>query len=204
MLRKALGLAASLASAALCAPNPAGAAFLYSVVQSGPDVLVTGSGSANTAGLLELFVAGCPSSGVNASTSYFGAGTGLCTAYGFITGPALGSGPATFASSVSGDAFQLAPAQSRLFLPLEYVSGSTLSNSMTFANQTYATLGLTPGDYTYTWGSGPTADQATIRIAPTPIPEPATPALLATALLALIILRRRAPQPLPAARPRRT
>lgn len=75
---------------------------------------------------------------------------------------------------------------------------------MTFANQTYATLGLTPGDYTYTWGSGPTADQATIRIAPTAIPEPATSAPLATALLALtMLLRRPAPQPLRAARPRR-
>ena len=196
MLKKTLGLTALLAGAALGAGTPAEAAFTYSVTQSGPDVLVTGSGSANTTGLLPLFTAGCPTTGVHASTGYFGAGQGLCTAYGFIFGPAtLGAGPVTFGSFGGGDAFHLNTEFHRLFLPVDYVSESLLSNSMTFANQTYATLGLSPGDYTWNWGSGLNADEATLRVVPVAVPEPAAPALFATALLGMALLRRRQARP---------
>ncbi len=41
---------------------------------------------------------------------------------------------------------------------------SLLSNTTTFANQSFASLGLTLGTYTYTWGTGGDADSLTINV----------------------------------------
>lgn len=39
-------------------------------------------------------------------------------------------------------------------MPHDYVSGNTLSDTSTYDNQTFNTLGVTPGTYEWTWGSG--------------------------------------------------
>ena len=54
---------------------------------------------------------------------------------------------------------------------------------MTFDDATIASLGLTPGTYTFTWGSGADAGSFVIDIATTPLPA-ALP-LFASALGAL-------------------
>jgi hypothetical protein len=68
-------------------------------------------------------------------------------------------------------------------VPVGYVSGTVLSDSATWTGQSLASLGLTPGTYTYTWGSGIHADSATVQIGNT-TPEPGTVPLLG-AILAL-------------------
>ena len=44
---------------------------------------------------------------------------------------------------------------------------------MEFAGQTFASIGLSPGTYAWTWGSGIDADSFTVEIGPA-VPEPAS------------------------------
>ena len=58
-----------------------------------------------------------------------------------------------------------------LIVPRGYVSGTFLSDSATYSDATFATLGVTPGTYVWTWGSG--ANQNfTLKI---PVPPPTGP-----------------------------
>jgi hypothetical protein len=45
-----------------------------------------------------------------------------------------------------------------VILPAAYASGSSFFGTSTFSNQTFASLGLTPGTYDWVWGSGATSD----------------------------------------------
>jgi len=93
---------------------------------------------------------------------------------------AVGVGSTTNANSSSGPpvAFQgfgfntLAGGSFFLDLPAGYASGSPLGFSEnTWNNMTFATLGITPG--LYTWSSGPAADQSfTIDAVPVPAALP--------------------------------
>jgi hypothetical protein len=53
-----------------------------------------------------------------------------------------------------------------------YVSGHALADTMTFDNTTFTGLGVTPGTYEWTWGSGLTADSFTLQIGPVAVPAP--------------------------------
>jgi hypothetical protein len=75
--------------------------------------------------------------------------------YTGITGPTnFGGGGSTRASSGSGDIVSVSGAARLVDVPAFYLSGTALSDSMTFDSATFASLGATPGTYTWTWGSG--------------------------------------------------
>jgi len=60
---------------------------------------------------------------------------------------------------------------------------------MTFTGETFTSLGLTPGTYEWTWGSGASADAFTLNVGAVPVP--AAVWLFGSGLLGLIGVARR-------------
>lgn len=176
------------------AATDASAAVLFSFVESGGDVVGTLSGSLDLGGAVLLDPAQ-PSLG----------DPGLIPAIGGLyNGNAAGdwyliSGPADFglggpapASSSTGSLFQLN--QAILNLPAGYVSGAPLAGELSFAGATFATLGVTPGDYVFALEGASAGDNAiTVRFTPEAVvPLPAgLPLLLGALGLTLAMARRR-------------
>ncbi len=87
-----------------------------------------------------------------------------------ITGPGhFGFGATTDADGGSGDRLVIAKVSSVIGVPSGYISGAKLNNSLFYLNATFASLGMTPGVYVWSWGSGAHADSLTIDIA---VPAP--------------------------------
>jgi hypothetical protein len=180
-------LAAAVALAiAVGAPRPAEAAFTFTIVQQGADVVVTGSGSLNLAGL-------SPGGGGAVTSLIKGSAAGLTVAgdielYQLVSGPlSFGTGAEFAATIAAGDAVYVDGAAQIIGVPQGYVSGGALANSMTFSGASFASLGLTPGTYVWSWGGQTFGDTLTVRIG---VPEPASALLLGAALLGLGTLRR--------------
>ena len=92
--------------------------------------------------------------------------------YSGVSGPSsFGSGLNAFASSGTGPTTGVLGLTDFLDVPSAYVSGTALADSSTYDNATLASLGLTPGTYTYSWGpSEGTGDSFVINIGTTPLP----------------------------------
>lgn len=154
------------------------ASSIVNILQVGSNVVATGTGTLNLAALTNVGPDGfqpdiVPSTaGVLIGTNL---GFGNDTAYRGITGPLLwGSGGPTLASTSTGNYMGVTGGSSPpvLIVPLNYVSGSSLSATATWSNNTFATLNVNPGTYTYSWGSGATFDTFTVQVGPTAVPEP--------------------------------
>ncbi|WP_239451642.1 hypothetical protein [Elioraea rosea] len=177
-VRRMIG-AAAFAIATLAAVPRADAAFTFTVVEQGSDVVFTGSGTLNLGGL-SFF--GTVTGNRGLGSSFLLSVSSPVDAYTGITGPATFKTVSNFVPTASsGDPVGIQPSFSALFVPVGYASGTPLSASMTFADHDYTTLGLTPGTFTWTWGSGAAADSFTIQITaptdPEPVPEPASAVL---------------------------
>ena len=144
------------------------------IVESGGNVVMSASGSLNINDLILVSSSTGPygGGGLGVTTATFLMGTfpGNGAQYsGFTTtpsnfGPGAGGGGATSSSGdVFGVIFQGAPPYS-LIVPVGYTTGTAISSSQTFSGQTLSSLGLTPGTYTYTWGSGANADSINVVV----------------------------------------
>ena len=105
--------------------------------------------------------------------------------YQGFTGPtSFGSGGLKFANSGSGDVVGIG--EGFLWVPEGYFSGTALSDSSTYNNATFSSLGVTPGTYEWTWGTG--ANQNfTLVIPASAVPDSgSTFVLLVLALGALV------------------
>jgi hypothetical protein len=184
----------TLIGAGVSAPS-AQAAYTVTFVQQGPNVVATGKGSFD---LTDLILSGGISSNALVAPSLSVVFTGPVTptgtaadTYDGLTGPtAFGSGGITHADSGSGD-FVGVSFGSALEVPGGYSSGNPLSDTATYLGQSFASLGMTPGTYVWTWGSGANADSFTLQIGAAAVPEPASLTLLTVGLAGLGVARRR-------------
>jgi PEP-CTERM motif len=198
----ALGMA-MLAGCELLA-LPAKAAYVVTIEEVGSDVVATGSGSINF-DALDFWGDEEDPSLIEASEGALVIGPAIPTDdiyYSGIAGPAVafGGGDEFFADSGSGAVVGLGTFEETtggvIAVPEDAVSGAPLGiSTATFANATLMSLGLTPGSYQWTWGSGPTADRFTLEIATergaSAVPEPGTWAMLLLGLAGFMTLRTR-------------
>jgi len=182
-------------------PSKSHAIVQLRVQQVGGDVVVTGSGSANTSALIpegsdNTWANVFSNAQVYAGPDAFSDGNvGLWIG---LSGPLIvGNDPSVFEnpSSGSGELFGVlannGSNQSRLVLPDGYSSGANLTGSSIFTGSTLAHFGLTAGQISvWLWGSGANADSLRLEVlAPAPATVPA-PLPIAGAAAAFPICRR--------------
>ncbi len=173
-------------------PMARAADLIVTIQQVGSDVVMTGSGSVNTAGL-SLDGPAQRAGSVSPSTNTFTVGSPNTISelvWSGLTGtpPSFGKGSNTLASSGTGDTFSVN--NSNIYVPFSYISGAALSGQSTFLGTTIGALGLTTGRYNWTWGSRENAGSAVLTIGA--VPEPSTYALatIATGVMAAVARRR--------------
>ena len=147
--------------------------FTITINEVGSNVVMTGSGTLNITDLTTVATNQGPMGGAGLGTSsatfILGSVGSFFDEYsGFTTVPSnFGSGGGASATSSTGDVmgviWQGAP-PSHLIVPTGYTSGTYITGSQTFNSQTFSSLGLTPGTYTYTWGTGPNADSINVVV----------------------------------------
>ena len=165
--------------------RPAQAAMIMTLEEVGSDVVATGNGTIDTAGLFFLFE-GFAGSFIDPSgaTIYAASSFDLGDAYLGVTGPtSFGAGSQLFGDGGTGDRVGIDGYHGTLVVPLGYTSGGPLSDSAIWLNQSFSSLGVTPGTYVWTWGQGDHADSFTLQIErDTAVPEPTTLTLLGLGL----------------------
>jgi hypothetical protein len=158
-------------------PTPTGTPSVGSVVnmtllEVGGDVVLSGAGTMNLTSLTNVqpFFR---SSNLLPQASQFGCGLAgpgpfnsrLYTGSTFNSPANFGTGGQTIGSG-TGDFFGVtfAISNNQLFVPSGYTSGSFISGTTTFNSTTLATLGATPGTYTWSWGAGATASSIVMQV----------------------------------------
>ena len=171
-------------------------AFTVTLQQVGSNVVANGSGAFNLSGLTGAGNIDGGSSGVRASIGFIGIHPvgGLLPSYMGFTGPTSfgSSGHLFLADASNGNSVAISGLKGILVVPVGYLSGNPLLNTMTFNNATFASLGVTPGTYVWTWGTGLENQNFTLVIGGAGVPDGgSTVSLLGCALLGLAALRRR-------------
>jgi hypothetical protein len=149
-------------------PTQGGAGdFNVSISQVGPDVVWNGSGKFNLAALTS---AGTQTIGGGYQSSQaiwaIGPTTTVDSYSGTITYPTVFGTSQVGVNSNTGSTFGILPGGSGrlLYVPTGYTSNTTISGTSTYDNQTISSMGLTPGTYTWSWGSGGSASSLVMTI----------------------------------------
>jgi hypothetical protein len=173
--------------------------YVVTMEEVGSNVVATGSGSIDVTNLAgTTAVGGCCEIGPTIPFIFLSTGSSevdyepATPATPFAGPTSFGTGPLAVFNNSSGPVVgffgtnPLVDPTGDLILPSGYSNDTPLGASVgTFDNATFASLGLTPGTYVWTWGTG--ADQSfTLEIGTTPLPA-ALP-LFATGLGALGLL----------------
>ena len=182
-------LAISISAMAISAP--AQAALTIDIQEVGPDVVATTSGSIDLTGLGFLGAYGVAAS-MEPSSAYFVSAGPLVVPFSVVELYSGLDGPPSFGENngrgtpySSGDTVYIDGGPGGFIgVPLGYISGSPLSATATFANESLASLELWQGIYEFTLPN----DTVTFTIggaAPAAVPEPATWAMMLLGFFAL-------------------
>jgi len=168
-------LATMLAIVIACAISVQSAqAFTVTLEQVGANVVATGSGAFNLMGLTLIGTNIGATAAIVPSVADIVVASqinGLNGYKGFSGPSSFGPGSTTtFASSDSGASVGIFGALHNLFLPANYVSGTALSDTATFDNTNFSKLGVTPGTFEWTWGTGPNQN-FTLQVGPAGVPD---------------------------------
>jgi PEP-CTERM motif len=172
------GAALAAMMAALLSAQPAQAGYIVTLEQVGSDVVATGGGFIDLDGLT-FFNNEAPSAAIFPSIAEIITGPTAPTAlevYQGFSGPQnFGGGSLIFANSGRGDSVALDGRDSLLAVPQGFDPDNALSDISTYSGQTFSSLGVTPGTYEWTWGTGPNQN-FTLIIGE--VPEPSTWAMM--------------------------
>ena len=157
------------------------ASVIFEAEQVGDDIVISSSGgslnlSGCTPGTKNLNLTGAARIKVSedGGNNAIYLGTGYGDIYDItIENPTLtGLLIEAYADSATGSFYGIYPGSDRIFVPAGYESGAELpASSATYNATTLASWGLSGGDsFTWTWGSGGTADSATFNVVPEPPP----------------------------------
>jgi hypothetical protein len=171
---------AALGAAMLVGLSVAQAGYVVDLTEQGGNVVATGSGEIDLTDLTLSTSVGSKA-GLNPSVPDITTGPAAITpgeAYTGFSGPSnFGGGGPTVADSGSGDSVGIVASINWLVVPMGYVSDGPLSDTATYDSATFASLGVTPGVYKWTWGTGVHADTFTLVIG-TVVPESSTWAMM--------------------------
>ena len=150
-------------------------AVLITIKEVGSNVVFSGSGTANVAGLTYTGLTSFSSQSTNPNIGrlMFTVSNLSWRSYTGITGPtSFGTG-----GSIGGYNTGTIPLNNGLILINNAIyfatsGNATISGSATKESSTLASLGMTVGTYVWTWGSGPNADSLTLVIGNPPTPTP--------------------------------
>ncbi len=187
-------------------PEPGQALIRLQVQQIGADVVITGSGSANTAALVSSgsdldWTNVLADNQIYAGPNSFGDGSGSgadVSLWSSISGPAIFGNNGSIVLNPdqgNGDFFGIlaseVTAAPLLVLPLGYISGTALNGTSTFQNQSITTFGITPGSlFTWIWGDTEATDSLVLEVQKSAAPSVPAPLPMIGAAIALAQSRR--------------
>ena len=165
------------------------------ILQVGDDVVVTATGTADVSALTLAFSGNGSGTHLGSDGRLFvGSGFVSYDQYSGVTGP-TSFGPDTgdpfgnpfFPDQGSGGLIGIDGDNAALRVPGSYVSGTPITGEMTYENETFETLFLTRGVYTWTWGGGGADERLTLTIGDPNAPVPAS-SWWSLSALALVML----------------
>jgi hypothetical protein len=156
----------------LLAATSAQATIMINASEVGSDVVLTLSGSVDLNSVPASYGSQGPNNSnlliANTGQLFFGtpgANNGLFYSLQNFFGPSnFGTGgPFIQTATNTGSIFNFYASNAVFLLDATYISGASLANTMTFPG-TFASLGMTPGTYEWTWSNGDFSDNLILNV----------------------------------------